>query len=83
MCNHHFRIENLDIRIALNISCGYNTLALKINVSNFRFLRIAVVLDCETLDIHDDFRHIFFYTRDGAEFVKYTINLYLTYSSSR
>ena len=45
MCNHYFRIQNLYIRIALNISCGYNTFALEINISNLRLVRVAVVLN--------------------------------------
>ena len=64
MCNHHFRIENLDIRIALNISCGYNTFALELNVCDLRVVACAVVADCKILDVHDDLCYIFLNTRN-------------------
>ena len=77
------RIHDFDILICLNISSSYNALAFTLNVCSLRFIVSAVIFDGQALKIHNDLRNVFFYARNGAEFVKHTINFNLAYSCTR
>lgn len=59
------------------LACG------TLDVCGFRLIVCAVVLNSKALQIHDNIAHVFFYARNGAEFVKHTINFNLAYSCTR
>ena len=82
-CDHLIRVHDLNILICLDISCCNNTFALTLNVCGLRLIVTAVILNGKRFQIHDDFGHIFLHARNGAEFMKYTIDLHLAYCSSR
>ena len=82
-CNHLIRVHDLNILICLDISCCNNTFALTLDVCGLRLIVTAVILNGKRFQIHDDFGHIFLHARNGAEFMKYTIDLHLAYCSSR
>lgn len=73
-CDYLIRIHDLNILIYLNIGCSYNSLALELNIMQLLLRWLLLLLrDCKALQVHDDFCNVFFYSRDGAEFMKNTI----------
>ena len=75
--NHCIRIHDFNIRISLNICSRYDTFTFKLNISRFRFICFGSILDCQGFQIHDDFSYIFLNSRNGAEFMQYTVDFNL------
>ena len=77
-CRYHLvRVYDFDILICLNIRTAYNTLALILDISSFRFIRLTVIPDIEAFQIHDNLSDIFLNARNGTEFMEDSLNLYL------
>ena len=83
MSDDKIRIQNFDILISLNIGSVYHAFALKLNVCGLRLIGLAAVLDCKTLDIHDDLRYIFFNPWDGTELMQNSVDFHLADSRTR
>ena len=77
MSDDKIRIQNFDILISLNIGSVYHAFALKLNVCGFRLVGLAAVLDCKTLDIHDDLSYIFLHAGNGTELVQHAFDFHL------
>ena len=82
-CNGKIRIHNLNVLIHLDIRCFHHTLALKLNISCLRLIGCAVVLDRQTLDVHDNLSYILLNGRNRTELMQNTVDLYLAYCCSR
>ncbi len=79
MCDHQIRIQNFNVLISLNIGSMYNALSLIFDVRSLGFIRLTVIFDRKTLDIHNDLRHIFLDAGNRAEFMQHTLNLNLAH----
>ena len=80
--DHKIRIHDLDVLIHLNIGSAHDSFSLTFNISSFRLIGLTDIADGKALDVHDDFRHVFLNTGNGAELVLYAVNLDLADSSS-
>ena len=69
----HTRVEDLDLRIALDAAGRNLAFALRVDPHSLRL--IAIQLCGQPLDVEDDFRHILLDARDCREFVLNTVNL--------
>ncbi|CCX64039.1 unknown [Firmicutes bacterium CAG:791] len=64
----------MNILICLDIAGVYNAFSLILDVCGLGLVGLTGVLDRQALDVHDDIRNIFFYTRNRAELMLNTID---------
>ena len=67
-------IHDVNILICLDIAGVYNAFSLILDVCGLGLVGLTGVLDRQALDVHDDIRNIFFYTRNRAELMLNTID---------
>ena len=78
-----FGIEDFNILVRLDVRGSDYAFTFEFNISGLGFVGLAVVLDRQALDVHDDLSHILLNTGDGAELMQHALNLNLADSSAR
>ena len=81
--NDLVRVYDLDILIYIDISSGHCAFAAHFDVSCLRIISRRRIADRQVLNVQDDLRYVFLYSRNTAEFMKYSVDLDLTDRRSR
>ena len=81
--DYEIGIEDFNILVRLDVRGSDYAFTFEFNISGLGFVGLAVVLDRQALDVHDDLGHILLDAGDGTELMQHALNLNLADSSAR